>query len=153
MINQLCKSPNVDDASITLDVPEPEDARGAIAVGLELYNAGDYETALGIFEKAMTLPGTGLKQFRDKPPTISNGEKQAALYNIACCQSRLGKIEPGLMALAGALEAGYEDYQQIREDPDLEAVRADKRFQMLIGKYNRSNSNGFFGNLLKGFQL
>ncbi|BDA46788.1 probable protein MET1, chloroplastic [Coccomyxa sp. Obi] len=144
---------DADEASISLDVPEPEDARGAIAVGLELYNAGDYETALGIFEKAMNLPGTGLKQFRDKPPTISNGEKQAALYNIACCQSRLGKIEPGLMALAGALEAGYEDYQQIREDPDLEVVRADKRFETLIGKYNRSNSNGFFGNFLKGFQL
>ena len=104
---------------------------------MELYNAGQYETALGIFEKAMNLPGTGIKQFRqaaalptnsvsvpfssemalvlsfnirrnlfcagrDKPPTISNGEKQAALYNIACCQSRLGKTEPGLMALAGA---------------------------------------------------
>ncbi|EIE19738.1 hypothetical protein COCSUDRAFT_54599, partial [Coccomyxa subellipsoidea C-169] len=141
------------DTSIIQDVPEPEDARGAIAVGLELYNAGQYETALGIFEKAMNLPGTGIKQFRDKPPTISNGEKQAALYNIACCQSRLGKTEPGLMALAGALEAGYEDYQQMREDPDLEAVREDKRFEMLIGKFNRSNSNGFFGNFLKGFQL
>ena len=54
---------------------------------------------------------------------------------------------------AGALEAGYEDYQQMREDPDLEAVREDKRFEMLIGKFNRSNSNGFFGNFLKGFQL
>lgn len=53
---------------------------------------------------------------------------------------------------AGALGAGYEDYQQLREDPDLEAVRGDKRFEVLISKF-RSNSNGFFGNFLKGFQL
>lgn len=64
-----------------------------------------------------------------------------------------GFMKCGMRLRAGALEAGYEDYQQIREDPDLEAVRADKRFEMLIGKYNRSNSNGFFGNFLKGFQL
>ena len=33
-------------------------------MGLEQYNAGSYETALGIFEKAINLPGTGIKQFR-----------------------------------------------------------------------------------------
>ena len=38
-----------------------------VQVGLEQYNSGAYETALGIFEKAMDLPGTGIKQFRYKP--------------------------------------------------------------------------------------
>ena len=33
-------------------------------VGLEQYNAGSYEKALEIFQKAMDLPGTGIKQFR-----------------------------------------------------------------------------------------
>ena len=54
---------------------------------------------------------------------------------------------------AGCLEAGYEDYQQIKEDPDLEGVRGDSRFQTLISKYAKSNGNGFFGNMLKGFKL
>ena len=54
---------------------------------------------------------------------------------------------------AGCLEAGYEDYQQIKEDPDLEGVRSDSRFQTLISKYSKSNGNGFFGNMLKGFKL
>ena len=113
------------------EIAEPEDARGAIAVGLNLTNAGQYDAAIGIFEKALSLPGTGLKQFRhatplsidellqrlyyslsslicaihtrDKPPAISNGEKQAALYNIACCYSRLGNLENSLRALASAL--------------------------------------------------
>ena len=39
---------------------------------------------------------------RDKPPAISNGEKQAALYNLACCYSRQGNLENGLRALASA---------------------------------------------------
>lgn len=36
----------------------------SLQVGLEQYEAGNYEVALGIFEKAMDLPGTGIKQFR-----------------------------------------------------------------------------------------
>lgn len=40
---------------------------------------------------------------RDKPPAISNGEKQAALYNIACCYSRQGSLENSVRALASAL--------------------------------------------------
>jgi hypothetical protein len=45
-------------------VPEPEDARGAIALGLKLYNAGKHQAALDLFAKALELPGTGLKRFR-----------------------------------------------------------------------------------------
>ena len=55
------------------EVPEPEDARGAIAVGLKLYNAGQHSAALDIFVKALELPGTGLKRFRLGPsPTTSS---------------------------------------------------------------------------------
>lgn len=72
--------------------------------------------------------------------TISVGkaerDKKGHVYGVAAC-----------------LEAGFEDYQQLREDPDLEGVREDKRFETLIGKFNRSNSNGFFGSFLKGFKL
>ena len=46
------------------EVPEPEDARGAIALGLKLYNAGKHQAALDLFAKALELPGTGLKRFR-----------------------------------------------------------------------------------------
>ncbi len=46
------------------EVPEPEDARGAIALGLKLYNAEKHQAALDLFAKALELPGTGLKRFR-----------------------------------------------------------------------------------------
>lgn len=38
---------------------------------------------------------------RDKPRLISDGERMAALFNIACCHSQLGDSRSGLVALAG----------------------------------------------------
>lgn len=40
---------------------------------------------------------------RDKPRLISDGEKMALLYNIACCHSQLQDARAGLVALAGAV--------------------------------------------------
>lgn len=40
------------------------------------------------------------------PQALSQGELTAALYNIACCRARLGDVENGLVAIAGAVEQG-----------------------------------------------
>lgn len=56
-----------------------QDAKGAIAVGLKFSNAGQWEQAQQFFERALELPGTGLKRWRDKPPALSTGELTAAL--------------------------------------------------------------------------
>ena len=138
---------------------EPSDARGAIAVGLSLTDAGDYVGGLKYFEQALEMPGTGLKRYRDKPPLISEGEKMAALYNIACCQSQMAKtaaesgddeakeacIANGLVALAGALESGMVDFATVRGDADLDMLRGPK-FDNLTGAFERKN-RGLFGNL------
>ena len=144
--------------SIRQALPEPADARGAIQIGLGLTDAGDFASALPYFEQALELPGTGLKRYRDKPNLISNGEKMAALYNIACCQSQLAKqagddaeakeacVGNGLVALAGALEAGMDDYVTLRNDPDLDMLRASEKFEGLVGAFERK-SRGLLGNL------
>lgn len=44
--------------------PEPELSAGAIAMGLKAYEKKDYNEAIGLFKQALTLPGTGLKQYR-----------------------------------------------------------------------------------------
>jgi hypothetical protein len=53
---------------IDSEVREPEDARGAISVGLSLYEEGKYAEALEVFEKGLDLPGTGMKRFRYLAP-------------------------------------------------------------------------------------
>lgn len=49
---------------------------------------------------------------RDKPRLVSDGEKMALLYNIACCHSQMQDARSGLVALAGALLAGSEAGEQ-----------------------------------------
>ena len=141
-------------------IPEPVDARGAIATGLKLTEQGDWTKGLEYFERALELPGTGLKRFRDKPNLISNGEKMAALYNIACCQSRMAAtaqdeehkamcIQNGLVALAGALEAGYDDFEQIRRDDDFDMLKTSEKFEGLVGGFQK-RGQGLFVNLFGG---
>lgn len=101
-----------------------------------------------MFERSLQLPGTGVKRFRDKPAGLSEGEKTSALYNIACCHSKLGNTRSGLVAIAGCLEEGYSDLQQLRMDPDLEGLRKDPKFEGLL-KRIAENSLGPFGGLLK----
>jgi hypothetical protein len=141
------------DADIDLPspLPEPDTARAAIAIGLKLTEANRWDEAQDYFERALNLPGTGIKRFRDKPPTLSDGERIACMFNLACCQARLGEeenIENGLMAIAGCLEAGYNDWQQLRTDPDLENLRKDERFEGLMQKFERKSGGGF-GNFFK----
>lgn len=130
---------------------EPELSAGAIALGLKAYEKENYNEAIGLFKQALTLPGSGLKQYRDKPAIASDGEKISAYYNIACCLSRTGNIHDGLLALLEALQMGYEDFDQLRQDPDLEALRADSKFEPLMSRFQKVNRQNilqsFVGNL------
>lgn len=58
------------------------------------------QTPLLCSASARALPPLSL------PQALSEGELTAALYNIACCRSRLGDVENGLVAIAGAVEQG-----------------------------------------------
>ncbi len=59
------------------------------------------------------------------------------------------KSQDGLKAIAGALEAGYTDYQQLRRDPDLAPLRDNDKFEGLLRRFEPGG--GFLGTLLKGF--
>jgi len=93
---------------------------------------------------------------RDKPAIASDGEKISAYYNIACCLSRTGNIHDGLLALLEALQMGYEDFDQLRQDPDLEAIRADTKFEPLMQRFQKVTRQNmlqsFIGNLKNPLQ-
>lgn len=71
------------------------------------------------------------------------------LYNAACCLSRLHRQLDGLEALAGALEAGFEDVQQIRRDPDLATLREHPAFEGLLARFEKPK--GLLSDFLRGF--
>ncbi len=62
--------------------------------------------------------------------------RQVALYNSACARSLRGEEQAALDALARALEAGFDDFDLIAKDPDLEPIRASdgaaERFERLL---------------------
>lgn len=95
---------------------------------LSLYKKGEFNKALERFERILGL----LPEYNEAAIT---------LYNIACCRSKLGQVKEGLKALEDAMEAGFEDYKKIRQDPDLATIRNTDEFDDLINKYDESFIN------------
>lgn len=54
------------------------------------------------------------------------------LYNLACAEAGAGTAEAAVAAVRACLVAGFEDIDQLREDPDLAAVRDDPAFAALL---------------------
>jgi Flp pilus assembly protein TadD len=57
-----------------------------------------------------------------------------AFYNLACSYSNLANVDAAFDALSRAFELGYNDYRHMLKDPDLEAVRRDRRFKKLLDR-------------------
>ncbi len=53
------------------------------------------------------------------------------IYNLACSLSLVGRIEDALEKLEAAITLGYRDRNHIKDDPDLENLRAHPRFKEL----------------------
>ena len=145
-----------------IDLP-PATAGEAINKGLALYKSGDYPAALAAFTNALDLPGTGPSRSRKARVTpagpsqgfadasVSLNEQIAVHYNCACCHARMDDPQAGLVSLVRALECGYDDYKNIRSDPDVASLRADARFEGIMGRFEPQGVfEGVFSMLSKG---
>ena len=91
------------------------------------------------------LPSLALPPLPQPPPP--NPHLQV-LYNIACCQCKLGDVRAGLLALSGCLELGFQDFDVIRADADLAALREDSRFEGLMQRFEpKAGSGGLLAGL------
>ncbi len=61
-------------------------------------------------------------------------DDSGVLYNIACLYARLGEVGPAMNALESALDVGALQRDWLENDPDLDLLRAEARFQWLIGR-------------------
>lgn len=126
-----------------------------------------YEEALKTFQQAMKLPGTRSDILRAGPSgaspvggsygggsaskavrTLDEFEFQAAHYNIACAHASLGSAGESVANLRKAFEYGFENYDTVMADPDLEGVRESTEFVRLmeeVDKKNKFNPFGLFG--------
>ena len=55
-------------------------------------------------------------------------------YNLACSHSRMGNLDESLKELSRAIALGYSDFDYMRSDKDLSAVRKTEAFKKLMEK-------------------
>jgi len=60
-----------------------------------------------------------------------------AFYNLACSFSLLEQVDSALKALRRAIDIGYDELDDMMQDPHLENVRRDRRFQLIINRMKR----------------
>jgi adenylate cyclase len=96
----------------------PDDARA-------LYLGGGTSIFLGERERGLELVGQALELYPEEFTT---------LYNAACAYCIAGERDRALDALDRAVAAGRGSREWIEQDPDLAPLRADPRFQEILGR-------------------
>jgi dienelactone hydrolase len=76
---------------------------------------------------------TYLKAFETGIPPGAN-TRGVAYFNLACGYTRLGQKDKAFEALAGAVAEGFTDRGAYETDEDLAPLRAEPRFQELLGR-------------------
>ncbi len=84
---------------------------------------GHAYTRAGLFEKGLAI---------DRRLVAMLPESAVAHYNLACSLSLLGQLDGAFAALARAIELGYDDFDYLANDPDLENLRRDRRYRALL---------------------
>lgn len=100
------------------------------------------------FAPAYILLGALLKQPGRLEESISACKKAvlldpdctAAYYDLACYYSLLSKREQSLAAMEMALCKGFCDFEWVLKDPDLESLRQNPEFKLLLQSYRTKNS-------------
>ncbi len=87
------------------------------AAGLRFFASGEYERAAEFFEQA----------HREEP------DQAGVLYNLACAESHLGRVDDALGHLARSIELQPRFRDAAQTDTDFASLRADPRFPAAAG--------------------
>uniref|UniRef100_A0A7S1NLC2 PDZ domain-containing protein n=1 Tax=Eutreptiella gymnastica TaxID=73025 RepID=A0A7S1NLC2_9EUGL len=115
------------------------------AVGL--VKSKKYEDALVMFEEIIGLEP---QNYIGDNFALTTDMFRISHYQMACVYSLVGNQDAALDSLKEALNAGFDDYDQVRSDPDLAGVRELPEFNELINRYDESFINTEALNALKG---
>ena len=96
----------------------PDDPRAATMRAVSLCRLGRSEEGIFWAEKALEI----------------DPDDAGVRYNVACLYSLEGKVDEAIRCLEEALEGGFQNKEWFKNDPDLDPLRDDPRFQSLIGR-------------------
>jgi serine/threonine protein kinase/Flp pilus assembly protein TadD len=94
----------------------PDDARGHIFFAITLVRSGRIEEGKSRASRAIELSPNDPLMF----------------YNAACFYSTVGDKALALESLRNALDSGYEFYEWIKRDPDLDSIRNEPEYLRLM---------------------
>ena len=84
---------------------------------------GDLHTATGRFEEGLEI---------DRKLITVCPEDPDVWYNYACSCALHALADEAVSALEKAVRLGYDNYQWMLQDSDLESLRSDERFKRLV---------------------
>jgi len=93
---------------------------------------GDLYTKKGLYEKGLKIDER-LSYLKPNDPIV--------LYNLACSYSLLKQIDKALEIVKRAIACGYNDFEHLQADGDLENLRKDTRFQSYYRQLKNEKSN------------
>jgi len=108
--------PEAETALAALVASQPEDGMAWFYLGYVRHMQGDLDGALEADQRAIAFPMA----------------RPTALYNVACIHAVRGEKELAVGKLEEAVDAGFERWQTLREDPELASLRDDPRFLALL---------------------
>ena len=86
---------------------------------------GDLYTKKGWYEKGLEIDRK-LSQLRPHDPLIQ--------YNLACSYSLMNDIDAAFRSIKRAIRCGYDDFQYLWQDKDLENLIKTTRFRLFFKK-------------------
>ena len=94
----------------------PDDARAANLAAGVFASLGEAEPAIKYAERSLAI----------------DPEDPMLLYNVACMYSSLGRIDQAITCLERAVEKGFGHREWIDNDPDLNAIRGNPKYQAIV---------------------
>jgi tetratricopeptide (TPR) repeat protein len=99
----------------------PDSAEAYSGIGAVFITSSMYKEAIDAFNQAIRI----------------NPDFAEAHYNLACSYSLLGSINKALESLGKAIDAGFDDIKHLENDSDLDGLRDEAGYKMLINKLRR----------------
>ena len=98
----------------------PDDARALYLGASSLIQLGDIDGGLKWAARA----------------TAMDPDNPSVLYNVACVYAQVGEIEKAIDCLEDSITTGMGQKEWIEQDPALDSLRENPRFQELVAKLN-----------------
>jgi Flp pilus assembly protein TadD len=103
----------------SLILAHPEDARAHLFLAINLAESGNLNKARDEAKKALDINPTD--------PLMQ--------YNTSCFYSQMGDKKLAIESLKNAFAEGYQDYEWVKRDSDLENIRQEPEFiELMKGK-------------------